>query len=53
MAKRTRLNRKASEKLSGILKNNLFEIIENTSHEVNIDNPEKLATLLQDFFVKK
>ena len=42
-------NRKASEKLSGILKNNLFEIIENTSHEVNIDNPEKLATLLQDF----
>ena len=42
-------NRKASEKLSGILKDNSFEIIENASHEVNIDNPEKLATLLQAF----
>lgn len=46
-------NRKASEKLSGILKDNSFEIIENASHEVNMDNPEKLATLLQAFFVKK
>lgn len=39
-------NRKASEKLSGILKDNSFEIIENASHEANVDNPEKLATLL-------
>ena len=46
-------NRKASEKLSGILKNSSFKIIENASHEVNIDNPEKLATLLQDFLMKK
>ena len=46
-------NRKSSEKLSDILKDNSFEIIENASHEVNIDNPEKLATLLQDFFMKK
>ena len=46
-------NRKASEKLSGILKDNSFEIIENASHEVNIDSPKELATLLQDFFVKK
>lgn len=45
-------NRKASEKLSGILKNSSFKIIENASHEVNIDNPEKLATLVQDFFEK-
>ena len=29
-----------------------FKIIENASHEVNIDNPEKLATLVQDFFEK-
>ena len=42
-------SRKASEKLGGILKDNSFKIIENASHEVNIDNPEKLATLLQDF----
>ena len=46
-------NRKSSEKLSSILKDNSFKIIENASHEVNTDNPEKLATLLQDFFVKK
>ena len=38
-------NRKASEKLSGILKDNSFEIIENASHEVNIDNPEKQAKI--------
>ncbi len=50
---RDKANRKASEKLSGILKNSSFEIIENASHEVNIDNPEKLATLLQNFFMKK
>ena len=49
---RDKANRKASDKLSGILKNSSFEIIENASHEVNIDNPEKLATLLQDFFIK-
>ena len=46
-------NRKASEKLSSILKDTSFKIIENASNEVNIDNPEKLATLLQEFFVKK
>ena len=46
-------NRKTSEKLSGILKDNSFEIIENASHEVNMDNPDKLATLLQAFFVEK
>lgn len=38
--------------MSGILKNSSFEIIENASHEVNIDNPEKLATLLQFFYEK-
>ena len=46
-------NRKASNKMNSILKNSSFKIVENASHEVNIDNSEKLAVLLCDFFMEK
>lgn len=46
-------NRKASKKLNNILKSSSFKIIENASHEVNIDNPEHLAILLSEFFYRK
>lgn len=46
-------NRKASLKLNDKLKNSSFKIIENASHEVNVDNPAKLANLLYEFFGRK
>ena len=46
-------NREASLKLNDNLKNSSFKIIENASHEVNIDNPEKLAIFLCEFLCRK
>lgn len=42
-------NRKASIGLNDYLKNSSLHFVENASHEVNLDNPEKLAELLCRF----
>lgn len=42
-------NRKAAVELQGRLKNSSFEIIKNSSHEVNMDNPKELATFLSKY----
>lgn len=46
-------NRKATTELHKRLKNSSYEIVENSSHEVNIDNPKKLAALLCEFLSQK
>lgn len=43
-------NRKASETLAGQLPNARLHIIENAGHEVNIDAPEQLSGLLNEFW---
>lgn len=43
-------NQKAAAKLSSMLSNSQFTLIENASHEVNLDNPEKLAEVISSFY---
>ena len=43
-------NKKASMELAGILKHSQFKEISETGHEVNLESPEKLASLLQEFY---
>lgn len=45
-------NRKASAELAGALKNAELRVIGGAGHEVNIDAPEALAEVLQDFYKK-
>lgn len=44
------VNKKASVGLSKELANNKLMYIENSGHEVNIDNPEKLGKVIDEFF---
>lgn len=43
-------NRKAAEEMSMKIRGCKFEVIENSGHEVNIDNPKRLAELLNTFY---
>lgn len=43
-------NRKAAEKMSKKIRGCEFEVIENSGHEVNVDEPKRLAELLNDFW---
>lgn len=45
-------NRKAAEKISRKIRGCEFEVIENSGHEVNVDEPKRLAELLTEFFGK-
>lgn len=45
-------NRKAAEKMSRKIRGCELEVIENSGHEVNVDEPKRLAELLTDFFGK-
>ena len=43
-------NKKASIELADILKHSKFKEISETGHEVNLESPEKLASLLREFY---
>ncbi len=43
-------NLKASEQLAKSLKNSELQIVSNSGHEVNKDNPDILATMLNSFY---
>ena len=43
-------NKKASIELADILKCSQFKEILETGHEVNLESPEKLASLLREFY---
>lgn len=43
-------NKKASVELAGLLKHSQFQEIRGTGHEVNLESPEKLASLLRAFY---
>lgn len=43
-------NKKASIELTDILKCSQFKEISETGHEVNLESPEKLASLLREFY---
>ncbi len=43
-------NKKTSVRLAGVLKNAELAIIHNAGHEVNLEAPEKLAELLDNFW---
>lgn len=44
-------NRRAASKLHTLLKESSLRIMENASHEVNLEHPQKLAELLNDFWM--
>ena len=44
-------NKKASIELTDILKCSQFKEIPETGHEVNLESPEKLASLLREFYI--
>ena len=43
-------NKKASIELADILKHSQFKEISETGHEVNLESPEKLASILREFY---
>lgn len=43
------VNMESAKQLNKIIKNSEFKIIENAGHEVNVDNPKKLANIIYDF----
>ena len=43
-------NKKASIDLADILKHSQFKEISETGNEINLESPEKLASLLQEFY---
>lgn len=43
-------NRKAAEEISRKIRGCKFEVIENSGHEVNVDEPKRLAELLSTFW---
>ena len=44
------INKKSAKQLNKVIKNSKFKIIENSGHEVNVDNPKKLAKVIYDFW---
>lgn len=47
------INMKSAKQLNKVIKNSKFKIIENSGHEVNVDNPKKLANVIYDFWKDK
>lgn len=45
-------NQKAAERLAEILDHSTYKVIEKSGHEVNMDNPESLSALLDEFYKK-
>lgn len=45
-------NRKAAEEMSVKIRGCKFEVIENSGHEANVDNPKRLAELLCAFWTR-
>lgn len=43
-------NMKGAELLNKNIKNSTFKVVDNATHEVNVDNPQKLAKLIADFW---
>ena len=43
-------NMKSAKQLNKVIKNSKFKIIENSGHEVNVDNPKELANVIYDFW---
>lgn len=43
-------NKKASMELAELLKNAEIKVVEGAGHEVNVDAPEQLAVILNDFY---
>ena len=51
--KKDNINMKSAKQLNKVIKNSKFKIIENSGHEVNVDNPKKLANVIYDFWKDK
>lgn len=47
-----RANRKAAKGLSEILQNAEFRLVEKSGHEVNVDAPESLAEIINEYYLK-
>lgn len=47
-----RANRKSAERLSEILQNTEFRLVEKSGHEVNVDAPESLAEIINEYYLK-
>lgn len=47
-----KVNKKASMDLNRLLPHSEIQLIENAGHEINIDEPEKLGRILNEFFCK-
>lgn len=45
--KKDSANRKAAVQLAEMLPNAKFDVVENAGHEVNVDNPQKLAEIIE------
>lgn len=43
-------NKRSAELLKEHIKNSSFQIIANSSHEVNVDNPQDLVAIISDFW---
>lgn len=43
-------NKKAAEKLNGLLLNSHIELVDSSKHEVNIDNPDELAKIINRIY---
>lgn len=43
-------NMKGAELLNKNIKNSTFKVVDNATHEVNVDNPQELAKLIADFW---
>ena len=43
-------NRKSAELLKEHIRNSSFQIVDHASHEVNVDNPKKLAKIISGFW---
>lgn len=44
------VNMKSAKQINNSIKGSRFKIIENSSHEVNVDNPQELASIIYDFW---
>lgn len=47
-----RANRKSAKRLAEILQNAEFRLVEKSSHEVNVDAPESLAEIINEYYLK-
>lgn len=43
-------NKRSAELLKEHIKNSSFQLVENSSHEVNVDNPQELVAIIKTFW---